>query len=106
MLPLCAGSPVAGLAFVGEPFDGLPLAEVPLLVVGLLLMGLRAVGEPVEPFDCATIQDAVARKKIRSAVLAFMIGPSKISCVMFRLKRLVPCGNPITALGDPRGFLV
>jgi hypothetical protein len=64
---------------VGEPFTGLPLAEVPLPLLALLLLGLRAVGEPLEPFDCATIQDAAARKKIRSAVLGFMVGnPPKL----------------------------
>jgi hypothetical protein len=78
VLPLCTGRPVAGLVFVGEPSKGLLLAEVALPLLGLLLMGLRAVGEPLEPFDCPTIQDAAARKKIRSALLGFMVRkPSK-----------------------------
>jgi hypothetical protein len=79
VLPLCAGTPVAGLVFVGEPSEGLPPAEVTLPLLGLLLTGLRAVGEPLEPFDCATIQDAAARKKIRSALLGFMVrNPPKL----------------------------
>jgi hypothetical protein len=87
LLPLCTGRPVVGPAFVGEPFTGLPLAEVPLPLLGLLLLGLRGVGEPLEPFDCATIQDAAARKKIRSAVFRFMVGNPPTFCVMFEAKR-------------------
>ena len=85
LLPLCTGRPVAGLAFVSEPPEGLPLTEAPLTLLGLLLTGLRAVGEPLEPFDCATIQDAAVRMKIKSAVLGFMV-TSKTLCLIVQAK--------------------